>query len=60
MKGKALRALADYRRANGQITFGIFLRGAKMEQAKPSTTANLEAASHADVWVREGDMLLCQ
>jgi molybdenum cofactor sulfurtransferase len=63
MKGKALRALADYRRANGQITFGIFLRGAMMEQATTTTatTTNLtETLSQTDVWIREGDMLLCQ
>jgi molybdenum cofactor sulfurtransferase len=59
MKGKALRALADYRRSNGQITFGIFLRGAMMEHAT-TTTTNLETKSQTDVWIREGDMLLCQ
>jgi molybdenum cofactor sulfurtransferase len=46
MEGNTLRALADYRRSNGQISFGIFLRGTGERQE--------------DVWVREGDLLICQ
>ena len=49
MKGKTLRALSDYRREkNGQITFGIFLRG-----RSNSIDSRL-------VRVEEGDLLFCQ
>ena len=46
-KGKTMRALADYRRRNGQITFGVFLR-----------TNGQEATTEA-VWIGEGDLLKC-
>lgn len=48
MKGRTLRALVDYRRNNGQITFGIFLRGAGHD-SQPSSK----------VWLEEGDLLTC-
>ena len=48
-KGKTLRALAEYRRNNGQITFGIFLRGKQI----------LDEA-HETVWIHEGDLLSCR
>ena len=48
MKGETLRALADYRRNNGQITFGIFLRGTSSEQSEKELRT---------VLVEEGDIL---
>jgi molybdenum cofactor sulfurtransferase len=51
MKGKTLRALADYRRRNGQITFGIFLRGQSNE---------LSLLQKKDVLVEEGDIVFCE
>lgn len=50
MKGKTLRALADYRRRNGQIIFGIFLRG------RSNKTASLQK----EVLVEEGDIVFCE
>jgi molybdenum cofactor sulfurtransferase len=47
MKGKTLRALAEYRRENGQINFGIFLR-----KSRP-------VASNTTAWVEVGDIILC-
>jgi molybdenum cofactor sulfurtransferase len=47
-KGKTLRALADYRRNNGQITFGVFLR-----------SESREVSSEAVCWLKEGDVLKC-
>lgn len=44
-KGKTLRALAEYRRSNGQICFGIFLRGC--------------ATKVPNTHVAVGDVLLC-
>jgi molybdenum cofactor sulfurtransferase len=50
MKGKTLRALADYRRRNnGQITFGIFLRGVGDEKS-----------GQPGVWLEEGDTMFCK
>ncbi len=45
-KGKTLRALASYRRRNGHIVFGIFLRANASSQRQV-------------VWIREGDTLDC-
>ena len=47
-KGKTLRALAQYRRKNGQITFGVFLQA--MEYAPDD---------REDCWIEEGDEVLC-
>ena len=47
LKGKTLRALAEYRRSNGQITFGIFLRG-------------IDYKSEKHIWLHEGEPLLCE
>jgi molybdenum cofactor sulfurtransferase len=47
-KGKTLRALADYRRNNGQITFGVFLR-----------TESREYSTEGVCWIKEGDVLKC-
>jgi molybdenum cofactor sulfurtransferase len=46
-KGKTLSALAKYRRRNGQITFGIFLR------------AMAQNSDNKEIWIEEGDDLLC-
>jgi uncharacterized protein YcbX len=46
-KGKTLRALARYRRHNGQITFGVFLGACPGQEAK-------------DAYIEEGDLLLCE
>jgi molybdenum cofactor sulfurtransferase len=51
MKGNTLRALAEYRRRNGQIIFGIFLKG---------RTARSESEKRADMWLEEGDFFLCE
>jgi molybdenum cofactor sulfurtransferase len=48
MKGKTLRALAEYRRKNGQINFGIFLRKKTV------------LASESNAWIEEGDIILCK
>lgn len=48
MKGKTLRALSEYRRNNGQINFGVFLRGAPQ---LPIDEA---------LWVEEGDTIYCK
>jgi molybdenum cofactor sulfurtransferase len=48
-KQKTLRALADYRRRNGQITFGVFLRS---KGAPEETSSKI-------VWVQEGDTMKC-
>jgi len=47
MKGKTLRALAEYRRNRGQITFGIFLR----------TTSATRRRGDREVWVETGELL---
>ena len=47
-KQKTLRALADYRRRNGQITFGVFLR-----------SKGAEETSSKSVWLQEGDLMKC-
>ena len=50
--GSALRAMAEYRRNNGQITFGIFLQACnKHDQTQSAET---------EVWIEQGDLLLCQ
>jgi uncharacterized protein YcbX len=46
-KGKTLRALAKYRRRNGQITFGIFLQAVATGDAK-----------NQGIWIKEGEVLL--
>jgi uncharacterized protein YcbX len=46
-KGKTLRALAKYRRRNGQITFGIFLQGIHV------------GSDLSEVWLEKGDLLQC-
>jgi molybdenum cofactor sulfurtransferase len=51
-KGKTLRALASYRRRNGQITFGIFLQAV--------ATDDRDSEGHHDVWIEEGDTLICR
>jgi len=48
MKGHTLRALADYRRSNGQISFGIFLK----RSCAPETDAAIS--------VKEGDIFDCE
>ena len=52
LKGRTLGALADYRRSNGQILFGIFLQG-----TKESYCDNLQQQT---MWLEEGDILFCQ
>lgn len=52
MKGKTLRALADYRRRNGQITFGIFLRGRSNDRSSLQRDMLVE--------VEEGDIVFCE
>jgi len=49
-KGKTLRALASYRRQNGRIVFGIFLR------AMSHVTTKI---TDETVWIQEGDKLDC-
>ena len=51
-KGKTLRALASYRRRNGHIVFGIFLRAV-------ATTDPTESQQDS-VWIQEGDRLECK
>lgn len=48
-KGRTLRALAKYRRRNGSIVFGIFLKA-------KGTPLNDDAA----VWIERGDLLKCR
>lgn len=51
-KGKTLRALASYRRRNGRIVFGIFLR------AMATYSTSKAASTQKDrVWIEEGDIL---
>lgn len=74
MKGKTLRALAQYRRKNGQITFGIFLRATtntssressmipkKLNQSGYMSIPLIDQISdyNSGVWIEEGDILLC-
>eukprot|EP00977_Amphora_coffeiformis_P012761 scaffold3226_cov160-Amphora_coffeaeformis.AAC.22 len=47
-KGHTLRALADYRRSNGQINFGIFLKG------------SLSSDTNTTISVKEGDIFECE
>jgi len=47
--GEALRALAEYRRQNGQILFGIFLRGASTNEL-----------DDAGPFLEEGDLIYCE
>jgi hypothetical protein len=54
MKGKTLRALADYRRQQGQIMFGIFLRA-----ADDMHLTNKQADGTEYVLIEEGDMIGC-
>lgn len=48
-KQKTLRALADYRRRNGQITFGVFLQAETSQEKDVCST----------VWLEEGDIMKC-
>jgi molybdenum cofactor sulfurtransferase len=48
-KGKTLRALADYRRSSGRLTFGVFLH------CKGNREEDGEAA-----WIKEGCTLNCE
>jgi molybdenum cofactor sulfurtransferase len=50
MKGRTLRALAEYRRCNGQIIFGIFLRASRRANAP---------CSDGFQWIEEGDVISC-
>ena len=70
-KGKTLRALASYRRRNGRIVFGIFLRAMGLERHgnenkmrhKPNNTDddNPDNLSQNDIaWIHEGDILECK
>jgi len=52
MKGKTLRALAEYRRENGQINFGIFLRESDMGRH--------EKDDNTPYWLEEGDAIWCK
>eukprot|EP00550_Attheya_septentrionalis_P003912 CAMPEP_0198286618 /NCGR_PEP_ID=MMETSP1449-20131203/5658_1 /TAXON_ID=420275 /ORGANISM="Attheya septentrionalis, Strain CCMP2084" /LENGTH=953 /DNA_ID=CAMNT_0043984403 /DNA_START=139 /DNA_END=3000 /DNA_ORIENTATION=+ len=54
MKGKTLRALADYRRQQGQIMFGIFLRA-----TDDMHLTNKQADGTEYVLIEEGDMIGC-
>jgi molybdenum cofactor sulfurtransferase len=47
-KGKTLRALAKYRRRNGSIVFGIFLRAISRQKEVDC------------IWIEEGDTLDCR
>ncbi|CAJ1936409.1 unnamed protein product [Cylindrotheca closterium] len=49
-KGKTLRALAKYRRRNGQIVFGVFLKAMLRE----------EQLANEQVWIHVGDQLVCE
>mmetsp|Transcript_54476 Transcript_54476/g.81105 ORF Transcript_54476/g.81105 Transcript_54476/m.81105 type:complete len:227 (+) Transcript_54476:2-682(+) len=52
MKGKTLRALADYRRKKGEIMFGVFYSGKSRNNQE-------ELCSDDEVWIEEGDHLTC-
>lgn len=58
MKGKTLRALADYRRRKGKITFGIFISG--MEEFNTNTNLGSDDYDNNDddVWIKQGDDLM--
>jgi molybdenum cofactor sulfurtransferase len=51
MKGNTLETLADYRRNNGQITFGIFLRSASIDKIGDADRV---------ISLEEGDVISCQ
>jgi len=54
-RGKTLRALASYRRRNGHIVFGIFLRAMSTK-----VRGNEQDSSKKGIaWLREGDLLEC-
>jgi molybdenum cofactor sulfurtransferase len=55
-KGKTLRALATYRRQNGQITFGIFLEGIRSSNRQH---CNSSSVNDDEVWLEQGDSLRC-
>jgi molybdenum cofactor sulfurtransferase len=70
-RGKTFRALATYRRRNGQIVFGIFLRTATTPSIynSPVTTNdddddgnnnNNHSSQNLIVWIHEGDALECR
>ena len=68
-KGKTLRALAKYRRQNGRIVFGIFLRlihPSADERMETDIDDNNEDIINNDsndapsvLWISEGDMMEC-
>mmetsp|Transcript_11316 Transcript_11316/g.32511 ORF Transcript_11316/g.32511 Transcript_11316/m.32511 type:complete len:87 (-) Transcript_11316:685-945(-) len=55
-KGRTLRALAKYRRRNGQITFGHFLK-LSMDAGKGS--ANSDNDNDKKLWLAERDQFRC-
>lgn len=68
-KGKTLRALASYRRRNGHIVFGIFLRAMavaqhsskkKMRQHHGNANNEQDLSQNDIVFIREGDILECK
>ena len=68
-KGKTLRALASYRRRNGKIVFGIFLRAMdtarhrmnkKMRQDQVVENNEQNLSQNENVWISEGDVLDCR
>mmetsp|Transcript_11315 Transcript_11315/g.32507 ORF Transcript_11315/g.32507 Transcript_11315/m.32507 type:complete len:84 (-) Transcript_11315:685-936(-) len=52
-KGRTLRALAKYRRRNGQITFGHFLRLSMDNDGKGVINSNKK------LWLAERDQFRC-
>lgn len=62
-KGYALRALADYRRSNGQISFGIFLKSCTTQDLpRPKTIFSNDSGNNLEpeLWLEVGDVLLCE
>jgi molybdenum cofactor sulfurtransferase len=61
-RGKTLRALASYRRRNGHIVFGIFLRTLTTTPNIINNDSNNSNHSSQDsiVWIQEGDALECR
>ena len=69
-RGKTLRALATYRRRNGQIVFGIFLKTVTAPNINYSPVTpnddddgnnnNNNSSQNSVVWIHEGDALECR
>jgi len=71
-KGKTLRALASYRRKNGHIVFGIFLRathsthrmgmgmGRGVRRHHDNGKTESDPSQTDTIWIREGDTLVCR